>query len=206
MIAAWRTRIANSGAANTLVAVTLFGATVLAADSVPLAGAALAAAEAEARSALAPLAEGAPTFDARQVFTVTEGGTRVHVLPARYRPRAPAPLANVDHCALALLQPGQTAEIVRTIGTGYTESLGCTGLDAIGFTDLVGDGGFEIALIYSTLAPPDRYRKTAVVVRRRGSAFEVDESLTAALDLQGGITTIGALRRAAAKLATKPSK
>ena len=91
-------------------------------------------------------------------------------------------------------------QVVRTIGAGYLESLGCTGLDAIGFVDLDGDGNVEIALIHSTLAPPDRARKTPVVIRRRSDGeFAVDETLTAALDEQGGIATIAAVRRAVAR-------
>jgi hypothetical protein len=180
---------------------------VLAAESARLEGGALATAEEEARGALAPLAEGAPAFEGRQAFTVTEGGARMRILPVRFTPRPPVELANVDHCALLILDAGVPVEAIRTVGTGYTESLGCTGLDAIGFPDLDGDGRFEIALIYSTLAPPDRARKTPVVVRRQGTGrFAVDESLTAALDAAGGITTIGALRRAAAKRGPAPPK
>ena len=122
------------------------------------------------------------------------------MLPARYAPKPPVPLANVDHCALVFLQPHRPAQVVRTVGSGYTESLGCTGFDAIAFTDLDGDGRLEIAVIQSTLAPPNRYLKTPVVVRRGADeTFAVDEPLSAALDEQGGITTIAALRRAVAK-------
>lgn len=133
-------------------------------------------------------------------FTVTEGDARVCVLPVRYAPRPPVELANVDHCALVILRPDLRVEVVRTVGTGCTESLGCVGLEAIGFPDLDGDGRFDIALIHSTVAPPNRSLKTPIVVRRQGNGpFAVDESLTAALDAEGGITTIGALRRAAVK-------
>jgi hypothetical protein len=165
-----------------------------------LQGPALAEAEAQGRAALAPLAEGTPRFDATQAFTVVERGVRRQVLPARYAPKPPVPLANVDHCALVILQPDRSAQVVRTVGSGYTESLGCTGFDAMAFLDLDGDGRLEIAVIQSTLAPPDRYLKTPVVVRRGpAGAFAVDEALSAALDEQGGITTIAALRRAVAK-------
>jgi hypothetical protein len=166
---------------------------------VRLQGRALAEAEARARTALASLAEGRPTFDATQAFTVTEGAVRRQVLPVRYAPKPPVPLSNVDHCALVLLWPDRT-QVVQTVGTGYTESLGCTGFAAIAFTDLDGDGRLEIAVIQSTLAPPDRYLKTPVVVRRGpDETFAVDETLSAALDEEGGITTIAALRRAIAK-------
>lgn len=158
------------------------------------------AAAAAARTALTSLADGVPTFDATQAFTVIDAGVRTQVLPARYAPRSPGPLANVDHCALVILRPDRPAQVVPTVGAGYTESLGCTGFDAIGFSDLDGDGRIDIALIQSTLAPPDRHRKTPVVVRNGGDGrFTVEETLTAALDEQGGVTTIAALRRAVAK-------
>ena len=190
--------IGGSAAASALLLVVA-ASLALAAESARLEGDALATAEVEARAALAPLAEGPPAFDGRQAFTVTEGGAQVRVLPVRYAPRPPVELANVDHCALAILEADRPLAAVRTVGVGYTEALGCTGLDAIGFPDLDGDGRFEIALIYRTLAPPDRARTTPVVVRRQGAGFAVDQSLSAALDGEGGITTIGALRRAAAK-------
>jgi hypothetical protein len=181
------------------VALILWSSVVVA-GTVRLDGPALVEAEAQARTALASLAEGTPTFDATQAFTVTEVETRRQVLPARYVPKPPVPLANVDHCALVILQPDRPAQVVRTVGSGYTESLGCTGFDAIAFTDLDGDGRIEIAVIQSTLAPPDRYLRTPVVVHyRAGETFAVDETLSAALDEQGGITTIAALRRAVAK-------
>jgi hypothetical protein len=183
-----------------VILVALSATRVLGAESAPLRGAALAAAKREAQAAAKSLTEGTPTFDSHHAFTVTEGRRRVEVLPMRYPPRRPAPLANVDHCALAIVSPNHHVQIVRTVGVGYTETLGCTALDAIGFPDLDGDGRFEIVLIQSTLAPPDRYLKTPIVVRRQTSGdFGVDESLTAALDEQGGITSIGALRRAASE-------
>jgi hypothetical protein len=178
--------------------VTLAATRVFGAESVPLKGAALAAAKREAQIAAESVTEGTPTFYSKQAFTVTEGRVRVEVLPMRYAPRSPAPVANVNHCALAIVAPNHPVQIVRTVGVGYTETIGCTGLKAIGFPDLDGDGHFEIALIQSTLAPPNRYLETPIVVRRQaGGNFSVDESLTAALDEQGGITSIGALRRAA---------
>jgi pyrimidine deaminase RibD-like protein len=116
----------------------------------------------------------------------------------QYSPPLPGPLANVDWCALAIMVDDRPVETVQTIGTGYTESVGCTDLDGIAFPDLDGDGRFEIALIYSTLAPPDRYGKTPVVVRRsKDGTFAVDAALGEALDQQGGITTLRALRQAA---------
>jgi len=205
MIAGWRAHIARPAAASAVLVLAL-AATAPGAASVRLEGKALATAEDQARAALASLAEKTPTFNVGQAFTVTGANTRLSVLPARYSPRTPAPLGNVYHCALALLRADRPVEVVQTIGTGYTESLGCTGLDAIGFYDLDGDGSFEIALLYSTLAPPDRYLKTPVVVRAHGGSFAVDESLTAALNAQGGITTLGALRRAATKRGVTPSK
>ena len=188
----------EKSAAVSAVALILWSSAVVA-GTVRLEGPALVEAEARARTALALLAEGTPAFDATQAFTLTEGGARRQVLPARYAPKPPVPLANVDHCALVFLQPDRPAQVVRTVGSGYTESLGCTGFDAIAFTDLDGDGRIEIAVIQSTLAPPDRYLKTPVVVRRGADeTFAVDETLSAALDAQGGITTIAALRRAMA--------
>jgi hypothetical protein len=158
------------------------------------------AAETAARTALTSIAEGVPTFDATQAFTAVDAGVRTQVLPARYAPRSPGPLANVDRCALVILRPDRPALVVPTVGVGYTESLGCTGFDAIGFSDLDGDGRIDIAVIQSTLAPPDRHRKTPIVVRNGGDGrFAVDETLTAALDEQGGVATIAALRRAVAK-------
>src|SRR5262245_37230298 len=204
MIAGWRAHISRPAAASAVLVLALL-VSAPSAQSVRLEGKALAAAEDEARAALASLTE-KPTFDDSQAFTVSGAGTRLSVLPARYSPRAPAPLASVYHCALALLRAGRPVEVVRTIGIGYTDGRGCTGLDAIGFYDLDGDGRFEIALLYSTLAPPDRYRKTPVVVRTQGDAFAVDESLTTALNAQGGITTLTALRRAATKRSATPSK
>lgn len=142
------------------------------------------------------LAAGPVSFDAAQAFTITVAGARLQVLPVRYAPRALAPVANVDHCALVILGPDRV-QIVRTVGAGYTESLSCIGLEAIGFVDLDGDGRLDIALIQATLAPPNRYLKTPVVVRgNRNGDFAVDETLTAALDARGGITTIGALQNA----------
>ena len=78
----------------------------------------------------------------------------------------------------------------------------CIGkVEAIGFVDLDGDGHLDIALIQATLAPPDRYLKTPIVVRGYGDGnFAVDETLTAALNERGGITTIGALQRAVSQL------
>ena len=105
-----------------------------------------------------------------------------------------------------ILAPDRPAQVVPTTGRGYTESVGCTGFDALAFPDLDGDGHREIAVIQSTLAPPDRSRKTPVVVRRGpDGAFAVDEPLSAALDEQGGIATIAALRRAVAARAAPGS-
>ena len=169
---------------------------VFAADTARLEAGALAAAESRARRAVMSLAAGPASFDTTQAFTITVAGARLQVLPVRYAPRAPAPVANVEHCALVILGPDRV-QIVQTVGTGYTETLGCTGLEAIGFVDLDGDGRLDIALIQATLAPPDRYLKTPVVVRGHGDGdFAVDDTLTAALDERGGITTIGALQRA----------
>jgi hypothetical protein len=171
----------------------------LAGDVAKLDGSMLAAAEVRARAAMSSVAEGVPSVETSQTFTVPLAGTRVQVLPVRYTPRERGELANVDHCAVVVLWPDRS-QVVRTIGTGYLESLGCTGLDAIAFVDLDGDGQLEIALIQATLAPPDRYLKTPVVVRRGADgALAVDEPLTRALDEQGGITTIAALRRAAVR-------
>jgi hypothetical protein len=173
---------------------------VLAADTTRLEEAALAAAESRARTAVVSLAVGPAIFDTTQAFTITVAAAKRQVLPVRYAPRAPAPVANVDHCALVILSPDRV-QVVQTVGTGYTETLGCTGLEAIGFADLDGDGRLDIALIQATLAPPDRYLKTPVVVRGYGDGnFAVDETLTAALNERGGITTIGALQRAVSQL------
>jgi hypothetical protein len=189
----------SSSAGCSLAVLSLTFGQAFAAQSRRLEGDALAAAESRARAAVAPLADGSPAIDTRQAFDVAEGGAHTLVVPVRYSPRVPGPLANVDACALAISTGDRPVEAVRTIGSGYTETVGCTGLDGIAFPDLDGDGRFEIALIYSTLAPPDRERKTPVVLRRgKEGAFAVDESLGEALDRKGGITTLGALRRAAA--------
>ena len=170
-----------------------------AADTARIEQAALAAAEARARTAMGSFTERPVSFDATQAFTISVAEVRLQVLPARYEPRPPAPVANVEHCALVILGPDQV-RIVQTVGAGYTETLGCTGFEAIGFMDLDGDGNLDIALIQATLAPPNRYLKTPVVVRgHRDGTFAVDETLTAALDERGGITTIGALHRAVAQ-------
>jgi hypothetical protein len=93
------------------------------------------------------------------------------------------------------------------VGAGHLESLGCTGLEAIGFSDLDGDGRVDVALIHATVVPPDRYLKTPVVVRRQADGgFAVDEALTAALDERGGVTSIAALRRAVAERRAGASK
>ena len=177
-------------------------------------GAALADAESRARAALSSLAEGSPTVERAQAFTVGAAPGTLQVLPVRYAPRASRALGNVDQCALIVLSPDRV-QVVRTIGTGYLESLGCTGLDAIGFSDLDGDGRLDIALIHATVVPPDRYLKTPVVVRTQADGdLAVDERLTQALDERGGITTIAALRRvvaarragSAARPAAAPSK
>lgn len=190
----WRRRIGSS-AGRSLLAVLCVGQALAAASS-RLEGEALAAAEAAARRAVEPYVDGTPTVDATQSFVVSENNEQIRVVPLRFAPKPPGPLANVDHCALAILAQGR-ATIVHTIGVGYSETVGCTGLDGIAFPDLDGDGRFDIELIYSTLAPPDRERKTPVVVRRSDGAFAVDDALSAALDAQGGITTLGELRRAA---------
>jgi len=172
-----------------------------AATTVALTGDALAAAQAEAQTALAPLADGKPTVESKQVFEVGDGHARVRIVPVRYSPRVRGPLANVDACALAITDANRPIVTVQTIGVGYTETVGCTGLDSIAFPDLDGDRRFEIALIYSTITPPNRYGKMPVVLRRgAGGAFIVDEALGAALDARGGITTIAGLRAAAAQL------
>lgn len=120
-------------------------------------------------------------------------------MPVRYPPRSPGELANVDHCALVVLARDRV-QVVPTIGSGYLESVGCTGLRAVGFPDVDGDGRLDVALIHATVAPPDRYGDTPVVVRRHADGtFAVDDELTAALDRRGGITTIAALRRALAE-------
>jgi hypothetical protein len=200
MMSGWQKRIASS-AATSLLLVALAAGLAGAAPTVRLEGDALAAAESEARDAVAPLAEGTPRVDRSQVFAVTDAGAQFRIVPVRYAPRVPGELANVDSCALVIEQADRPASTVQTIGIGYTEAVGCGGLDGIGFPDLDGDGRFDIALIYSTIAPPDRLRKTPVVLRRNGDGpFTVDATLGAALDAKGGITTIAALRRAAADL------
>jgi hypothetical protein len=162
-------------------------------------GAALADAESRARAALSSLAEGSAIVERTQAFTVGAAPRALQVLPVRYAPRAPGELRNVDHCALVVLSPDRV-QVVRTVGAGYLESLGCTGLDAIGFSDLDGDGRLDIALIQATVAPPDRYLKTPVVVRTQpDGSLAVDDRLTEALDERGGITSIAALRRAVAE-------
>jgi hypothetical protein len=193
----WRKRIASSLGGSLLLGGLSVGA-ALSAESTRLNGAALAAAAAEAKGAVAPLADGAPTIDTRQAFAVAERGAQARVVPVRYAPRAPAGLANVDHCAIVITHPDRPVETVHTIGVGYTETVGCTGLDGIAFPDLDGDGRFDIALIYSTHAPPDRYLKTPVILRRlAGGTFAVDAALGEALERQGGIKTLSALRKAA---------
>jgi hypothetical protein len=148
---------------------------------------------------MSSLAQGEVTIERTQAFRVGTGAATMQVLAVRFVPRVPGPLANVDHCALVVLSADR-AQVVRTVGTGYLESLGCTGLDAVGFSDLDGDGRLDVALIHATIVPPDRHRKTPVVVRgQAGGDLAVDEALTAALDARGGITTIAALRRAVAE-------
>jgi hypothetical protein len=177
----------------------------LAAGIAKLDGTALATAESRARTALSPIADGAPIVERAHAFTVTFAGTPVEVLPVRYAPRDPGELRNVDRCGFVLLTPDRV-QVLPTVGTGYLETLGCTGLDAIAFPDLDRDGQTEIAVIASTHAPPDRYLKTPVVVRRGpDGSFAVDERLTRALDERGGITTITALRRAAQQLSGSPA-
>jgi hypothetical protein len=200
MTSGWRTPIGASSAI-----VLLLRTTLLAAEAVRLAGEPLAAAEAEAKEALASIAQGAVAIDAAQAFTLSDGGVPLRVLPVRYAPRSPGELQNVDRCALVLLRAHAPARVVPTIGVGYTESLGCTGFEAIAFSDFDGDGRLDIALIQSTSAPPDRYLRTPVVLRKTvGGDFAVDEALTAALDEQGGIGSIAELRRAMAKRRAAP--
>lgn len=188
-------RIASSVAASVLLAAVAAAAPHV--TVAPLEGAALAAAEAAARAALEPLAAGRVAVESGQAFAVVERGARMEVVAVRYAARPPAPLANVDRCALVVRRPERPARVVPTIGIGYTEALGCTGLDAVGFSDLDRDGRVDAALVYSTLAPPDRARKTPVVVRQdRDGGFAVDEARTAALDARGGITTIAGIREA----------
>lgn len=161
--------------------------------------AALATAEARARTALEAVTERPVNFDGAQAFTISVAGARLQVLPARYEPRPPAPVASVEHCALVILGP-ERVQVVQTVGVGYTETLGCTGFEAISFLDLNGDGNLDIGLIQATLAPPNQYLKTPVVVRGAGDGtFAVDETLTAALDERGGVTTIKALQHAASQ-------
>jgi hypothetical protein len=202
----WRTHIVSSAAAISLLVAELAVGETRGASSRRLQGDALASAEAEARAAAAPLADGKVDVDRTQAFEVSDGTTRVRIVPVRYLPRVPGKLRNVDYCALVIKAANRPPATVQTIGVGYTETVGCTGLDGIGFGDLDGDGSFDIALIYSTLAPPDRERKTPVVVRRdAGGTFAVDNALGSALDAQGGITTIARLRSAAARLTRTPA-
>ena len=202
----WRTHICNSVATSLLVAGVATGA-AHGASIVRVSGDALVAAESDARAALEPLADGKPDVDTKQIFDVTEGDAHVRIVPVRYTPRVPGPLRNVDYCTLVITESNRPVTTVQTIGAAYTEAVGCTGLDGIAFPDLDGDGRFDIALIYSTLAPPNRSLKTPVVVRRNGSGgFAVDEALGAALDAKGGITTIAALRAAAARLKPTPAR
>jgi len=193
----WQTRIGTSGVTS-LVVLLLTAGLARGADSARIEGETLVAAESGARAAVVPLAAGTPTVDLLQAFDVTEGGSHTLVVPLRYTPRQPGELANVDFCALAITVGERPVATVQTIGVGYTETVGCTGLDGIAFPDLDRDGRFEIALIYSTIAPPDRYLKTPVVLRRaKDGAFAVDQALGEKLERQGGIATLSALRRAA---------
>jgi len=192
-------RIGRPGVTSAVVLLAL-SSLVVAGDVVKLDGDTLKGAEARARQALASIAEGDAQVDTSQSFSAAVGGTRAEVLPVRYTPRTPGALKNVDHCAVVVLT-AERVQVVPTIGTGYLESVGCTGLEAIAFPDLDGDGRHEIALIQSTFAPPSQGLKTPVVLRRNPDGdVAVDERLTRALDEQGGITTIAALRRAAQRL------
>ena len=190
-----RLRGTAATSAALLVATAAFAAGITKLD-----GAALATAESRAATALASIADGPPTVERAHAFTVVFAATPVEVIPVRYSPREHGALRNVDRCAFVFLTADHT-QVVPTVGTGYLETLGCTGLEAVAFVDLDRDGQSEIAVIASTLAPPDRYLKTPLVVRRGSDgAFAVDERLTRALDERGGITTIAALRRAAQQL------
>ncbi len=202
----WRTHISN-WVATSIVVAGLATAAAGGASSVRLSGDALVAAESEARAALAPLADGKPFIETRQAFEVIDGDAHVRIVPGRYTPRVPGALRNVDYCALVITESNRAVTTVQTIGVAYSEAVGCTGLDGIAFPDLDGDGRFDIALIYSTVAPPDRYLKTPVVVRRNGSGtFAVDEALGAALDQRGGIRTLAGLRAAVGRLKRTPPR
>jgi hypothetical protein len=193
----WRRRIGSSlGLSLALVALPAWAAT--GAVSVRVQDDALVAAASKAEAAVASLADGSPAVDKAQTFEVAEGDARIVVVPVRYSPKVPGPLRNVDSCALVITVGQQPSATVRTVGEGYTETVGCTGLDGIAFPDLDHDGRFEIALIYSTISPPAGQRKTPVILRRsKDGPFAVDEELGEALDRKGGITTLGKLRRAA---------